>query len=1095
MKNRKKTKPFSYRKSYVKKSALSLTTSFILIFSIATRASAQEKTTISLNLENVSLHVVFTEIEKQSSYRFLYNDQIIDVNQKVTIKKENETLDNILNGLLPDLHCSYTIMDDNLVIIKPENNKQKITVTGQVIDDILKTGVPGANVYIKSTTLGTVTDVDGKYIIDVPAEGSVLVFSSLGYTDEERIVDKSTNIDIRLTPSFESLEEVVVVGYGTINKKDLTGSISKVKGEDIAIVSGANPIQALQGRAAGVAITTDNRPGEEPTIRIRGSGSITAGNDPLIVVDGFPLVDWNLNDFNPNDIESVDILKDASATAIYGSRGANGVIMITTKKGVAGLNNLTINSYYGVQTPARLVEMINRDEFISFINDAYSYSRGQPVYRDTTGFFAPENNTNWQEEIILDNSSVQEHSLTFSGGNESTTYMISSGLFSQDGLISNSGHKRINARTNLQHEFNNWLTVGTHIHTSRSEKELNDGSLVNIFRWGWPTMPITNDDDTWYYASLDPQHAPYVEGNWNPVADRNELTNRLSADRLLGDIYAEIKLAEGLTWRSNFGTDISNGKKYYYASSNHSAGMSSSGKAEQEFLRKTTRITENILTYSKTTEIHRLTLTGVYSYQDYMYESMKLNGTGFPTDLTGANNMELMNSESVNYESDKYSSKLSSWTTRAVYALQDKYILTATGRYDGSSRFGENNKWAFFPSVGLGWRINEEPFMSDIDQISNLKIHTSFGITGNQEIDNYASLPRLNDVNYVYGDSPILGFKEGLGNPDLKWEKTAQFDIGLDVAFFNRVNLVFAYYKRNTTDLLYKVPIPTTSGFSSMLQNIGEVENAGFEFSADARLIDSEFKWNIGFNLSKNKNLVIELYGDVDRIRVSESQGIAEFLIVGEPVNSVWARESKGIIKTQQQLDSYSHIRSNAQLGEEMYADNEADSSINSDDYINIGTTEPDFFYGISTSLHYKGFTLDIYAQGAAGIASRATDYLIYGDNQIQNRNYIPSKYAYDHMWSENNTNGDFPRAGAQEVYLSDRTNGNRSYFIIKNIRLSYNLKSSILNNSNWVKDITVFANLQNFVSYSNFRGYNPENGDIEYPLAKAAIIGINANF
>jgi hypothetical protein len=304
-----------------------------------------------------------------------------------------------------------------------------------------------------------------------------------------------------------------------------------------------------------------------------------------------------------------------------------------------------------------------------------------------------------------------------------------------------------------------------------------------------------------------------------------------------------------------------------------------------------------------------------------------------------------------------------------------------------------------------------------------------------------------------------------------------------------------AYYKRNTTDLLYKVPIPTTSGFSSMLQNIGEVENKGFEFSVDSRIIDREVKWNVSFNLTRNKNQIVKLYGDVDRIEVKEDQGIAEILVVGEPVNSVWARESMGIIRTQEQLDDYLYIRSSAQLGEEMYADNEVDSSINRDDYINIGTSEPDFFYGISSSIQYKGITLAVYAQGAKGIASKATDYLLYGENQIQNRNYLPSKYAYDRMWSESNPGGSFPRAGAREVFLSDRTNGNRNYFIIKNIKLSYNLKHSLLDDSKLVKGITIFGNLQNYFCFSNFRGYNPENGDIEYPLAKAVIFGVNAKF
>jgi TonB-linked SusC/RagA family outer membrane protein len=1068
--------------------------SFLVVLSV-NASSYSQNTRLQMDIKEKSIRDVLRSIEERTRFRFFYNDEFTDLNKTISLKAENENIEDLLADIFHDSEVTYKILDNNFIVITPNSIKQELEIQGTITDGQTGEPLPGVNILVEGTSTGVITDVYGKYTISLPSKDVTLVFSFVGYLTEKIIVGDKTTIDISLVSDIAKLDEVVVVGYGTMKKSDLTGSVSQVKGEDLSVVSGANPIQALQGRAAGVSILTNNSPGERPTIRIRGSGSISAGNNPLVVVDGFPLVDGNINDFNPNDIESVEILKDASAAAIYGSRGANGVIMITTKKGAPGVNNLTFNSYYGIQSPARLVEMLNRDEFISFINDAYTYSHGRPVYRDTIGFYAPSHNTDWQDEIILDNSAVQEHSMTYSGGTNATTYMISSGLYSQDGIISNSGYKRFNVHSNLQHKFSDWLTVGSHIHVSRSDRDSLNGSPENLFRWGWPTMPIKNDDGSWYYASLDPQHSAYVEGNWNPIADVNEIINQVTTNRILSDLFAEVTLAKGLTFRTNFGVDHSNAKKYYYATSKHSSGMSSNGKGEQNYFNKTTRITENILKYTKTIEKHRLTATGVYSYQDYMYESMRLSGSGFPTDVTGANNMELINAESVDYGSNKYSSKLISWTARAAYSYKNKYLLTTTGRYDGSSRFGKNNKWAFFPSIGLGWRINQEKFMQNADAFSNLKLHASYGITGNQEISNYASLPRLDGVNYVYGNSPILGFKEGIGNPDLKWEKTAQLDIGLDIGLFNRVNVIMAYYKRNTTDLLYKVPIPTTSGFSSMLQNIGEVENKGIEFSVDSRVIDREVKWNINFNITRNKNQIVKLYGDVDRIEVGENQGIAEILVVGEPVNSVWARESKGIIKTQDQLEDYLYIRPTAQLGEEMYADNEVDSSINRDDYINIGTTEPDFYFGISTSVQYKGLTLSIYTQGAKGIASKATDYLLYGENQIQNRNYIPSKYAYDRMWSDANPGGSFPRAGAREVFLSDRTNGNRNYFIIKNIKLSYNLKHSLLNDSKWVKGITIYGNLQNYFCFSNFRGYNPENGDIDYPLAKAVIFGVNAKF
>jgi hypothetical protein len=387
--------------------------------------------------------------------------------------------------------------------------------------------------------------------------------------------------------------------------------------------------------------------------------------------------------------------------------------------------------------------------------------------------------------------------------------------------------------------------------------------------------------------------------------------------------------------------------------------------------------------------------------------------------------------------------------------------------------------------------------MKDVDMISNLKVHVSYGVTGNQEIDNYASLAKLTSVEYIYGNTPIQGFIEEIGNPDLKWERTTQYDIGLDLGLWGRVNIVTDFYKRNTTDLLYDVPIPTTSGYKSMLQNIGEVENKGMELSVNTRIIDREFKWDVNINMSVNKNQVIELYGGIDTINLGVvKQGeIESFLIVGEPVTGVWTRESDGIITTQAQLEAYSSIRSDAQLGEEMYVDKNGDGIINSKDYKMIGTTEPSIFYGISTRLQYKNIALDIYGHGATKTASKYSgNYLVFGENQIQNRNYIPSKYAYDRMWSESNPDGTFPRAGAREVYFSDRTHGDKRYFIIKNIKLSYDIKPNMVN-MNWFNNITVYVNAQNYLSFSNFRGYNPENGDVNYPLAKTLIFGINANF
>jgi len=604
---------------------------------------------------------------------------------------------------------------------------------------------------------------------------------------------------------------------------------------------------------------------------------------------------------------------------------------------------------------------------------------------------------------------------------------------------------------------------------------------------------------------------------WNPVADASEVTDQTTTDRLLGDVFVQLNPVKNLTFKTNFGVDISNSKNYSYSTSKSVGGIDTgTGGGGQSYNRQTTKLTESILTYSNVwNDKHRFTGTGVYSYQDYKYESLEIEGSGFTNDATGAHDMTLADPESITYDSDKYSNKLISFTARVAYSYDDKYMLTATGRYDGSSRFGANNKWGFFPSVGLSWRVNQESFMDEIKStISNLKLRTSYGITGNQEIGNYESLAQMSSAYYIYNDTPILGFKESIGNPDLKWERTAQINLGADIGLWNKIDLTFDYYKRQTTDLLYDVPIPTTSGYSSMLENIGEVENNGFEFSIRAKLLDGPFKWDVTGNISKNHNKITKLYGDVTEINLgNSSSGLAKYLKVGEPVTGIWARESAGIIKTQEQLEAYQTIRSAANLGEEMYVDQDDSKSIDTKDYICIGSTEPDLFYGLSTSLEYKNFRLDIYGQGAYHYASMSTisysafgdysigyasttsgtsSYFLYGENQFENRIYIPSRYAYKRMWSENNPDGTFPRPGAKGVYASDRTNGDWSYFLLKNIRLSYQFDQSLFK---WLNNFTVYMNAQNIATWANHRGYNPENGDDTYPWAKTMIFGIDVKF
>lgn len=590
---------------------------------------------------------------------------------------------------------------------------QNKTVSGIVVD---KAGeaVIGASVLVKGTSNGTITDFDGKFTLSNVPEKGIITITYIGYEGQDISIAGKNTLKVILAEDTETLDEVVVVGYGTQKKTDLTGSVMSVKSEDITSVTANNPVQALQGRVTGVSVVTDSRPGKSPTLRIRGNGSISAGNDPLYVVDGFPLMNGSLNEINANDIASMEVLKDASATAIYGSRGSNGVIMITTKTGAKDSKSLTLNANYGFQMPGRLVETMNHEQFVDFINSAYMNSKGITIYNDENP--APNIHTDWQRETIKSSSPVQDYSISLNGTSGDTQYMMSGGVYLQDGLLSNYDYNKYTFRTNLQHKFNNFIKLGTHMQYTYSEGGLAtttnyDGALTELWRYGWPTLPVYREDGSYAIPNDNPAISSYFDSGikWNAVNYYNEVKRESSVSRLFGDIYAEFQLAKGLTFKTNFGLDIANTRDYNYITSDYTLSTGT-GQGGNGYSKKISRITENILTYTNTWGKHRLTATGVYSWQNYIYEDLSIDGKGFANDETGAWDISQASRETVDYGSDKYQNSLVSWTGRVSYAYNDRYLLTATARYDGSSRFGANNKWGFFPSVGLAWRASQEAF-------------------------------------------------------------------------------------------------------------------------------------------------------------------------------------------------------------------------------------------------------------------------------------------------------------------------------------------------------------------------------------------------
>lgn len=1099
---------------------MKITTLILFIFAgtaFATETYSQVMK-VTVMADKISTGKVINEIEKQTDYLFVYNVNEVNLKRTVQVNAENKSVAEVLNKVFEGTDIYYAMEGKNIMLMSKAKENSSVQQTENKIKGVVKdtNGEPiiGANITVKGQSIGTITDIDGRFILEA-STNALLQVTYIGYVSQELQVNNRKEITIILQEDAKALEEVVVIGYGTAKKSDLTGSTAQIKPEALTASVVGNALESLQGKAAGVAVFNDNKPGASPSIRVRGSGSITASNEPLYVVDGFPLMDGNISDLNPSDIESMEILKDASSTAIYGSRGANGVVMITTKKGKSGTKNLSVNTSVGVQIPGRLANLISGEDFINFMNAGYKNQGSNVPFPNNPSTYATD--TNWEKEILENSSLLQDYSITFDGSSNKTNYMLSTGFYNQEGLLKAQNYQKYTFHGNLQHSFNKWLTIGANTQFTYSIQDVFDSALIDIYRYGWPTEKIKDEDGAYNIASM---HNTYMLYPWNPVLDMNETTTRFTTNRFLGSLFAEMQLTKDLKYRLSLGIDLKNTRKYNYVSSESAINKASGlkGNGYNNWDKRFSKVMENILTYNHTWNKHRLTATAVYSWQDFTYEDINLSGSGFENDQTGAWSMGLADKSSVSWATNKYSNKLISFTGRVSYVYDDKYLLTATSRWDGSSRFGANSKWGYFPSVGLGWRLSQESFLKSNKVITNLKIRSSFGITGNQEIGNYKSLAQLTGSNYTDGSSVIYGFKESIGNGDLKWERTTQLDLGFDLGLWNRMDIAFDYYIRNTNDLLYDVPIPSTSGYSRILSNIGKVTNKGWELSVGGTIIQNkDFNLYASANITYNQNKIKELYGGVDEVSVRyEAGGLARILKVGKSVDAVYARHSLGIIKTQEQLEEYKkkvpNTAANAQLGDEMYEDINKDGSISSDDYICLGSVQPKYFYGLNIGMEYKGFGISIYGQGGHKYASitgaedyytnnsawamsyaNLTSYLLYGENQISNNVHIPTQYAYKHMWSPENPDGDYPTAGAHDVYLSDRTNSNWKYFILKNIQVNYDLAPLLKIKS--VKSLKVNLNFQNFVTFANHRGYNPINGDTSNPWAKSIILGINAKF
>ncbi len=969
-------------------------------------------------------------------------------------------------------------------------NAQDIIVSGTVSDS---KGEPlsGANIVEKSTINGVTADFDGNYSIKLNNPKAVLIFSYIGYNTQEIIINGENVINVVLSEDSSHLDEVIVVGYGTQKKTDFTGSVSSVNSDDFESIPLNNFSGMLQGAVAGVQVVKGNyQPGAGSTIRVRGGNSMIGSNDPLYVVDGFPASTIP----NPNDIESIQVLKDASATAIYGSRGANGVIIISTKRGT-GEPRVSFDSYYGIQTVRKKLELLSPEEYVTFANEKAANIGIDPYFPDVNNI---PGNTDWQDEIFT-SAPMANYNLSIVGGNDNNKYAISGNHYIQKGIIKNSDHSMSNLRVNLDNKISDSFKVSTSINVSHGETSQSRSPVINGLV-SPPVAPVYNEDGSFFSLSV----LPTADPTWNnPVLILNQTFDKGVTNELNSNINLELKLLDGLTYSLRGGMVYENRRSDFYfkklASSSNEARISENDSYSY--------LLENILSYKKLyNQVHALDLTAGYTWQEDTFSGFSAGASNFVDDKLLTDDLSSGGVVSTP-TSSKERSNIISWLGRVNYFFDNKYLVTLTTRADGSSRLGANNKWGVFPSAAVAWRMSEENWMKNSSSINNLKLRLSYGVTGNQGIGNYKSLSRLNSVIALQGDNEarIIGYVPiDLENPDLKWEVTKQFDAGLDIGLFNgNLDLTLDYYVKRTSDLLASVPLSLSAGYSSILKNFGDMENKGFELSIDSKIIqNSDLVFNVGANLSVNKNKILKVATETGQffgpVTGSPIDNFINIIKEGYPLSSMYGYRTDGLWESDQTIGS---IQPTALAGDQRYVDENGDGAITSDDRVVLGAPYPDFTYGFNSMLSYKNFGLNLLIQGVQGGQIFNANKFTIGDSFARNGNQLIE--VRDHWSSQNpDPNALYPRLSNVSPLISDRFFEDASYLRLKNISLSYSVPTDKVN---WMEDLMLYISAENFLTITNYSGYDPEisgNSGLlrgmdrgAYPSTKTLTLGIKTTF
>lgn len=1082
----------------------------IMTFLFAFNVNAQDKK-ITIKEDDKPLSEILNQVKAKTGYSFLVKSNDVDLNQIVSIDAKDKSIKEFLTILFKSKDINFEISGKSISIFipqKPQNkpnlSSEKRKVSGMVTD-LKGDPIIGASIIIKGTSTVTVSDINGKFSLDVPSNG-VLKVTYIGYSPKEIAINNQKELKISLSEDSKLLDDVVVVGYGTQIKESVTGSVQQVKMDDLKGIPAAQFTQELQGKLSGVQISqTTGKPGQDLAVRIRGQASISGGNDPLYVVDGFPIV-GGLSSINASEIESISVLKDASSTSLYGSRAANGVVLITTRQGKIGTTSVNIDSYFGIQTVPMQgrPDMMNAREFAQFKKEIAIENNQtvDPAYQNPDQY---GEGTDWYG-ILMRNALVQNHNITISSRTDRMGVNVIAGMFDQQGVMLNTGFKRYSLRINTDFKLNNYIKIGFNMAPNYvQDKNFNtDGSL-----WGGsilqsailtsPLVPYKNADGSIPLTATGAGLFP--NPNWyNVIQQLDAKGERLE---VLSNAFVEITPLKGLTLKSTINFDI--GRQTFTSFNNSQIGgifnppptVPSASEEHDDF---SSWLTEHTVTFNKSFGEHNFEALLGFTAQQWTGQNLSSSATGYSDDLIHNFSAAPASKRSTSNSSEAWT--LVSYLGRLNYNYASKYFLSAAIRRDGSSRFGVDNRYGSFPSASLGWILSKEKFMPKIDIVNLIKLRSSVGTIGNNNIGNYSQRGLISTSNGVFNNNIYSGRTvSSIGNSMLNWEQTKQIDAGLDLGFLNnRINFSYDYYKKNTSNLLFTVPIPQASGFSSILSNIGELEFWGHEFLVSAKVLNGPVKLSVDVNYSYNDNKVVSLATPTGTLK--DDRHITK---VGQRIGLWYGLVHEGVYVNQADYNA-SPKYPVAVVGSAKYKDVSGDGKITQeDDRTVLGNSVPTSLFGFTIKMEYKNFDLNIIGTGAGG-------YSIVNSLDASTKNldgvFNVTRDVADRWKSETNPgNGLYGCTLSGSTYterdwFNSRFLQNGNYLIIKNITLGYNMPL----NKSFIKSARIYTSVQQPFVFTKYKGFNPEVAadgnplysgvdNTAYPAAKTYTLGINLNF